>query len=80
MKRSMISETSQTTELFAPVSSLSGVGVIIPTYNAEAYWPTLRQALDRQGLEPEQVLIVDSSSADQTRTLARHAGYRVVTH
>ena len=73
----MISETSQTAELLAPVSSLSGVGVIIPTYNAERYWPSLRQALDRQGLEPEQVLIVDSSSADQTRTLARHAGYRV---
>ena len=35
-------------------------------------------ALDSQGLDPEQILIIDSSSTDQTRALARDAGYRVI--
>jgi rhamnosyltransferase len=74
----MTSATSQLEGPLAPVTSLGGVGVVIPTYNAARYWVPLRRALDQQGLDPEQILIVDSSSNDQTRTLARDAGYCVV--
>ena len=54
------------------------VGVVIPTYNASCHWPALRTALDRQGLVGEQVLIIDSSSLDNTYALAAQSGYRVV--
>jgi rhamnosyltransferase len=54
------------------------IGVIIPTYNAARHWPDLRGGLDAQGLDPKQILIIDSSSQDGTARLARDAGYRVV--
>ncbi len=57
---------------------LKHVGIVVPTYNASANWEALRTGLDRQGLQREQVLIIDSSSSDETRTLARQSGYRVV--
>jgi rhamnosyltransferase len=54
------------------------VGVIIPTYNAAGYWKSLHSALAVQGVAAQQILIVDSSSTDGTRELARAAGYRVL--
>jgi rhamnosyltransferase len=54
------------------------VGVIIPTCNAASYWDRLEAALTRQGLVPDQVLIVDSSSTDGTAKLARQAGYKLI--
>ena len=59
-------------------AALQRIGVIIPTFNAESHWPELSASLDRQGLLPGQVLIVDSSSKDRTRAFARERGYRVV--
>jgi rhamnosyltransferase len=56
---------------------LQHVGVIVPTFNAAAYWPAFQKALDVQGLHPHQVLIVDSSSTDGTPELAQKAGYRL---
>ena len=50
--------------------------VIIPTLNALADWPQFAPAL-LACVVPEQVLIVDSSSADGTVELARAAGFRV---
>lgn len=61
-----------------PAGHLSHVGIIIPTWNAEKHWHDLALALSRQGLLPEQILIVDSSSTDGTVRLAKAAGYRVV--
>ncbi len=57
---------------------LEHVGVVIPTYNAARHWQALRSGLDQQGLSAEQVLIIDSSSSDGTRTLARQSGYRLI--
>ena len=57
---------------------LRKTGIIIPTYNAAGYWPRLRAALDEQGVEKKQVLIVDSTSTDNTRELAQEAGYRLL--
>ena len=56
---------------------LRQAGIVIPTYNAAPYWTRMRAALDEQGINEEQVLIVDSSSTDDTRRLAQRAGYRV---
>jgi rhamnosyltransferase len=50
--------------------------VIVPTLNAEQDWPAFSPAL-LACVQPDQVLIVDSSSNDQTVDLAREAGFRV---
>jgi len=56
---------------------LRKTGIVIPTYNAARYWDRLQAALNQQGILREQVLIVDSSSTDDTRKLAKRAGYRL---
>ena len=52
------------------------VMVIIPTLNAGDDWPLLCSALVAN-VGPQSVLIVDSESTDETRRLARAAGFRV---
>jgi rhamnosyltransferase len=54
---------------------LAHAGIIIPTYNASRHWERLHAALERQGITKEQVLVVDSSSSDNTEQLVRRAGY-----
>jgi rhamnosyltransferase len=61
----------------AKQAGLASLGVIVPTLNAEGNWQALQSAIDAQGISPEQVLVIDSSSTDRTRTLAREAGYQV---
>ena len=58
---------------------LKTCAVIIPTYNAARYWPLLRQGLALEGIDGKQVLIVDSSSTDNTRELAKESGYQLIT-
>lgn len=50
----------------------------MPTYNAGENWWALQSCLEKQGILPSQVLIVDSSSTDHTRARARDAGYQVI--
>lgn len=52
------------------------VRIVVPTLNAASDWPAFAPPL-LASLSPEHVLIVDSSSTDQTATLARNAGFRV---
>lgn len=59
------------------LSLLRQTGVVIPTYNASRFWDRMHAALEAQGVSPDQVLIVDSSSSDNTRKLAQRAGYRI---
>jgi len=54
------------------------LGVIIPTYNAAHQWTEFETSLSTQGLDPRQIVIIDSSSSDGTRDLAEKSGYRVV--
>jgi rhamnosyltransferase len=52
--------------------------VIVPTFNAAGYFPQLSAALARlDDLRRDQVLIVDSSSSDQTADLFRQWGATV---
>lgn len=62
-----------------PVRCSAHLGIVIPTYNAEPFWPELQASLHRQGIDPQDVLIVDSSSTDQTYDLAVKSGYRVMS-
>lgn len=59
-------------------SDLRQIGVVVPTFNAEPCWDALCRGINRQGLAPQQILIIDSSSRDRTRELAEKAGYRVL--
>jgi rhamnosyltransferase len=54
------------------------LAVVVPTLNAAKGWSAFNEGLRRQGLEPQQILIIDSSSTDGTPELARASGYRVI--
>ncbi len=51
--------------------------VIVPTWNGERYLPALVSQLARQTVPAEPLLIIDSSSSDQTADLARSLKARV---
>ncbi len=51
------------------------MAVVIPTYNASPYWRDLHIALKREGVPRDRVLVIDSSSTDDTCALVRSAGY-----
>lgn len=72
---------STISEAYLPVDTAidrSQVAIIIPTVNSRRFWTSLTTGLRLQGLPPSQVLIVDSSSDDETRELAAEEGYEVV--
>ncbi len=54
------------------------VSVVIPTLNAERYLDSLLDMLGKQTILPDDVLIIDSSSDDQTVSIAEsHGGIRI---
>lgn len=53
--------------------------LIIPTYNAGAGFETLLQELDRQSLQPDVRLVVDSGSRDGTGKLAVAHGWQLLS-
>lgn len=57
---------------------LQRAGIVIPTYNATPHWALLLSALEKQGIAKQQVLIIDSSSSDNTQELVRRAGFRLM--
>lgn len=63
----------------SPKSWLTTCAFIIPTYNAAKYWPGLQRALEAEGVEGRQVLVVDSMSTDNTQELVNRAGYQLIT-
>ncbi len=54
------------------------VSVIIPTYNAEPYLATLLDALQKQTL-PFELIIIDSSSTDGTINIAKRYTRNIIT-
>ena len=57
---------------------MSSVSLIIPTYNNE---PTLRACLDsikKQTLSPLEVIIADGHSSDETISIAKEFGCKIV--
>jgi len=55
------------------------VSVIIPTLNAGESFAKLLQLLQSQTKKPDELIIIDSCSDDQTTQLAKQAGVRVMT-
>lgn len=63
---------------------LGGVSVVIPALNEQDAIPAtvaaLRAVMDRAGLAPWEVIVVDDGSSDRTGELAAAAGVRVIRH
>lgn len=57
--------------------TLPRVAIIVPTLNAAGLWDRWVQGMRMQSFVPDVVLIIDSSSTDDTVQLARTEGYRV---
>ena len=55
------------------------ISVIIPTLQAQATLPALLRSLRAQSRPPDEIVVVDSASTDQTVAIARQAGCRVET-
>jgi rhamnosyltransferase len=55
----------------------SSVALVVPTLNAGVGWSAWLEALSEQSLRPDPVLVVDSTSTDDTVRLARSADCRV---
>ena len=54
------------------------ISVIVPTWNEANYLPALLESLEHQTIPPDEVLVADSGSSDDTPEVARRAGATVV--
>jgi rhamnosyltransferase len=53
--------------------------ISVPTLNASETWPEFSAALKQQTARPDEVIVVDSSSKDDTPGTAARDGFRVIT-
>jgi rhamnosyltransferase len=56
---------------------MSKVGLIVPTLNAGSLWESWLKAYGQQTRKPDSLLVIDSSSKDNTVALARSQGFEV---
>ncbi len=56
---------------------MSKVGLIVPTLNAGSLWESWLKAFEQQTRKPDCLLVIDSSSSDDTVALARAHGFDV---
>lgn len=56
---------------------MSKVGLIVPTLDAGMLWESWLKAFERQTRKPDCLLVIDSSSSDDTAALARAHGFDV---
>jgi len=56
---------------------MSKIGLIVPTLNAGKLWQAWLYAFEQQTLKPDTLLLIDSSSGDDTVALARAHGFAV---
>ncbi|MCD6419939.1 MAG: glycosyltransferase family 2 protein [Synergistetes bacterium] len=55
------------------------ISIIIPTYNASKCLKELLEALEQQTMKCEEIIIIDSSSTDDTIEIAKSFGAKVIT-
>ena len=56
---------------------MNKVGLIVPTLNAGSLWESWLKAFEQQTRKPDTLLVIDSSSSDNTTALARAHGFDV---
>ena len=54
------------------------IGVVIPAYNAAAFLPRCLKSVFAQTLKPDEVIVVDDGSIDNTASVAAEHGARVI--
>jgi glycosyltransferase involved in cell wall biosynthesis len=57
---------------------MHNVSIIIPTLNEEKYLPHLLTALQKQTLQPKEIIVADAFSIDKTREVAKSFGCTIV--
>lgn len=55
------------------------ISIIVPTYNASKYLKKLLEVLNQQTIKFEEIIIIDSSSTDNTIDIAKSFGAKVIT-
>lgn len=55
------------------------ISVVVPAYNEEKLLPTCLQALLNQARPPDEIIVVDNNSSDQTASVARAYGVTIVS-
>ncbi len=58
---------------------MNKVALIVPTLNAGSLWEAWLKAFERQTLKPDYLLVIDSTSSDNTVALAQAHGFDVQT-
>jgi len=53
------------------------ISVVVPTKNEEDHLPNLLEALNKQTLEPDEIIVVDDFSTDRTAEIAESYGCKV---
>ncbi len=59
-------------------SMIPTLSVVIPTKNEAKYLPAVLEALKKQTLQPNQIIVADAWSTDETRNIAQSFGAMVV--
>lgn len=54
------------------------LSIVIPTKNEQRYLPGVLEAIRRQTLQPQEIIVADAHSTDDTRVIAEQHGARVV--
>ncbi len=54
------------------------LSVVIPVYNEENYLPCCLDALSKQTVQPDEILVVDNNSTDKSVRIAKKYGARIV--
>lgn len=54
------------------------ISIVIPSFNEEKYLPKLLKSIEKQTQPPKEIVIADAFSVDNTRTIAKNFGCKVV--
>lgn len=55
------------------------ISVVTAAYNEEKYLPNLLESLQKQTRKPDEIIVIDNNSKDQTAAIAKRYGARVVS-
>lgn len=54
------------------------ISIIIPTFNEGKYLPRLLRSIQKQSIQPKEIIVADAFSTDATRYLAKKFGCKII--